>query len=228
MYILACFIHESAIVLVLARIVQVLLRKRIIIAAALALFVPGIINYLFSYYSVISRYGSIGLIISNLILTSYRAMNSTSRWATVVMTSVRFRADRYLSILFGIIIFVKVVKTIRNHTDIPFFHYVSIIALLTISTNIFRTPAYWRLYSACVCCAGPIMLLSMDKKVSGKISSIISTICFTMFASMIFVVHFYSSLEEINYIDLMIQTLLSPFALIVFDFIFALFREVLR
>ena len=224
LYILACFIHESAVILVLARVAQIVLRKRIIIAAVLAALVPVVINYLFEYYRAISGYGSFGVIVSNLILTSYRAMNSTSRWATVIMTSTRHLADRYLCIAFSVFVFVKILQALRKQSDETFFQFVSLVALLTVSTNVFRTPAYWRLFSACVCCSGPILLFSMNKRVFGKNDITISIIGFGLLAGMLFSVHFFNSFAEINYIDLLSQTMMSPLVVIIFEFIVGVVR----
>ena len=223
LYIAACFIHESGIILVVIRLVQFILRKRIVIAVGLAAVIPTVVNFLFPYTKVIARYGAIGTIISNFLRVSYYAMYSTSRWARVVMSSSRHLADRYLSMALCAVLFAAICYLLWQKQGNMMFIFLAMLCLFTISCNVFRTPAYWRMYSACVCCGGPLLLMMDPGRKYRKPVIRLLYGAVLILTVLLFVVHSYSSASDISYIELFEQSLMTPLAVIVVQFFMALF-----
>lgn len=217
LYIIACFIHESGTILVAIRFLIYFFRNNIIFGVILSALIPTAINYLGPNYLLFRRYGALGNILSNLILTSYRAMYSTSTWANTVMTSMRHLADRYLSIVLCAVLLYCVYRLVKLHLFNKYFYYLGLLCLMTIVCNVFRTPAYWRLFSASIICGGPLLLLIVHKRLFISMDPGTATIFILGLSLMLFGIHFYGSLSEINYKDLFIQTLIKPLAYVIYD-----------
>ena len=222
LYILPCFIHKAGFVLLLLRIALLFTRKKIIIPAIATLLIPEIIVLSFRFRTTFARFGTLGKIVSDAILTAYRATISTSNWAITVTTSRYHLTDRYSTIFLCIcFIIVILIMSQQRKTDLTI-SFFGLICLLTISCNVFRTPAYWRFFTAALCISGPIIIELLSGKTIKKIDTHIILILLIIFSSYLFVLHIYGSRQDIVIFDMFTDSLCNPLGIVIARIVIAL------
>lgn len=151
LYILPCFLHNSALTLILLRLLVPILKKHKYITIILFSFIPYFIDILYTLFSTGTD------IVSKAIQSAYGYLNNelASDWAYDVTHNTYLLMQRFLmtfiSILFVVLILMlsreKISKEMDNNSS-SFIYYTFLIFLLEISSNIFQAPHFWRFYTA--------------------------------------------------------------------------------
>ena len=218
LYFLPCFIHKIAFVMILLRLLLLITRKRIIIPALATLLIPELVNIAFKYRSFFSNFGSIGRIISDAILTAYRATISTSDWAVTVMSSKYHLLDRYLTMLICIAFIIILIAMVKQQKTKLIFNFFGFVCLLTIACNVFRTPAYWRFFTVAVCLGGPVMVEMISEKQLRKVKPIYLQAVLMLFSCILFSLHLYGGRQDISILNLFANSVLNPLGIITISF----------
>ena len=215
LYIIPVFMHKSGFVLLLVRVILALSGKFFVATAIFTFLIPTILNVLINYRMRIMRFGIIGRIVANTIYTAYNSLTSTSDWANTVMTSKYHLTNRYMA--FAICLFLLFQVLVR-HPDVrknTFTMYVVFLCILTIACYVFRTPVYWRFFAAVNISVGVILLPCFKSFIEDKkIGGIIEILVFAGFAAALLLLQLYGSRSEVNWRELISDTLIYPFIVV--------------
>ena len=151
LYVLPCFIQQTAFILILVRILAVPVKKMKYVAVAIVALLPGAINLLYANRRVFN--GSSFIV--GLIERGNYYLNETadSEYAIRVQTVLWHQLNHVLSMMFaGIVIWgvVMLWRAKREETitieknENTFLSFLFLIAILAISCVAFSAPHYWR------------------------------------------------------------------------------------
>lgn len=166
LYITPCFIHSSAYLFILLRILLPLIKKVMFILPILPLFIKKIIEFLYSYSD------KLPLLIGNSFVRAYQYINSyNDTWGIFVSNSKYFRIQRmvimFVSICLIIIFYIIRLKSNSKLNAFCYFTFTLLIAVL--SSNVFIQPHYWRYYSAVVLCLPVFISLLFQLKLKNEL-----------------------------------------------------------
>lgn len=177
MYIVPIFIHATALIVVLLRVVILLTGKYKFISFMLILAVKPLVDLVYSFVGYIPNSSVVALAARDAITRAYRYFNDTnSAWGLIVQNSGSQRAMRYLYIALAIIICVnaavlsrrKLWKKIEKDVAIVSYSvkikriidFAFTLGLMTIACAPMLTPEYWRFVSVLILFSGPIYFVS--------------------------------------------------------------------
>lgn len=167
LYVLPCFIHDSAIVLIALRAAAALAKRWNPAIIAGVIFIPSAINLAYRY---VYLFDSVE-IVHSAILKAYWYMNDTDTtvWATAVSKSLWQRANRFAVLLLVAWIAVMIYHMLlrrKNEWYAGFSEYLFLLCLVTLACNIFTTPQYWRFAAGVLLAAGGVLIpiLALMKK----------------------------------------------------------------
>lgn len=223
LYILPVFLHKAAFILIILRLAMFISRRNVIIPILTIFLIPQIIIWGFEYRAFFTRFGLIGNIISNAFITAYRATISTSDWAITVTTSGYYITHRYLTMILTALLLISVlVYSSKKKISLVnvFFSY---LCVFTLSCNIFRTPAYWRFYTAMICIGGPFILTLISEKVFKSIHPSIIQLALFAYVLVFFVLQLYGSRNDFSTANMVYNTLINPLGVILGKIILQLF-----
>lgn len=175
LYIVPCFIHNSAFVLLLFRLIAFISQKAMIIIAIIASFVSNIISFLYlSFWGKLSIGGSIGMILDTALFKAYHYINGVDNtdYSLAVQTSLYHNIVRWTTFFSAAILIYFSYRYIKNgkNQNKVFVAYLFLICISTVASNIFAAPNFWRFYAACNVGMGILLLpyvkerkLSIDK-----------------------------------------------------------------
>lgn len=185
LYILPLFIHTSAILLILLRLVVYFSVKIRVILLVWVVNIMMLIDFAFNLFTSIGTNNFvISLIRSMVFKAHFYFHNTTSEWGKIVMNSLSYRIDRYLNITFACIICIFLLwsqkdelmskyryrNVIRNVNTVSkkrlelFNNYVFFMAMATIGCLQMIMPEYWRFYSTTVLTASVPFLIMANSK----------------------------------------------------------------
>ena len=164
LYIIPCFIHPSAVVLIVLRLL-VLAGRRLRIFALLALpFFPLAINEAHKYIYFFSNKGTIGIAIQTGIKKAYsyiRRSNLTEYEIELLKSEYAF-VQRIFMMSFAILILIAIFYYSKygdksKYRD-KFNSFIYFICIMTLACNVFIAAHYWRFYCVIVI-ACPLILI---------------------------------------------------------------------
>ncbi|HEM3690250.1 TPA: EpsG family protein [Streptococcus suis] len=227
-YIISMFVHKTSLVIIGIRLLAILAGKYTILSLVIAFLIPTILSASFPYIPTISSYGSLGKILGDALLTGYRSMVSTSTWAITVMTGKYYLINRYFSyFMSGIFLLIGsgVLKKRNSLDNIKrYFYFLSLLSIITIATNVFRTPVYWRFFAAVVIASGPILVMMLKEKKIWQIKTIQIWFAILTLSLFFLVLQIYGTTHEVNYLDWIFSVVLNPVIRIFTELVFAIFR----
>lgn len=179
MYIIPIFIHSSAFVMILLRVVIILTGRLKIVSSLLIIAVKPTVDLAYSLIDSISGSSVIILAIRDVIKRAYMYFNDTnSAWGLVVQNSGSQRAMRYFYIALAVVICIniavlskeKVWEKVAANVRICNYNvrikrvvdYAFNIGLMTIACAPMLTPEYWRFASALILFSGPVYFIGND------------------------------------------------------------------
>ena len=222
LYILPCFLHKTGFVAILIRVLSLYIGRYLFVLLFVAAMLPTIVRYLFKYYLFFAKFGPVGILISKSILTAYRATISTSDWAITSMNSRVSITTKYIDYIICVLLIV-IVLLLNKESNLKsrnYLNYVKSVAVITIATNIFRTPVYWRFFALAIISAGPAILIATAKAFSKEKYFRIIYLLLIAFAMAFFGINIYGSRVNIDYIDLVTSFMLNPFVFIIAKFFY--------
>ena len=224
LYLLPVFMHKSGFLLLFIRLLMMVSGRFFIVTALFTLLIPTILNLLMLYQIQIMRFGVIGRLIATTIRTAYLSLTTTSDWANTVMTSRYHLMNRYMAIVVCAIFIFLILRSVSQLRDNRFVMYVLYICILTIACNVFRTPVYWRFFAVVNISCGVLILLCFRSGVKTKKKSlnIIYQLLLMGFAFILLLLQLYGSRAEADWMNLMMEVFIHPFALIAFRFVYAI------
>ena len=160
LYVIPIFMHKTGIVILVIRIMMPLFKRAY--AAALLLFfgLSGLITFAYTHISAFTFGGAVGNIVKKLINSSYSYLLGESEYAERVRNSLGAAVTRYLVFAFLILLLIFYLKKFwknKNISDIDMMGY--LLCVVSLSCNVFDTPAYWR-FAAAFCILIPSILYS--------------------------------------------------------------------
>ena len=180
LYLAPVFIHPSAVIIILFRFAAMLTNKYKYLLFILASQIMLIVDFMHNLINRIRSGNIVVVIIRNMINKGYFYFhNTTSEWGQVVTNSLSYKVDRYLNVLFAILICIMYYictsrkKARRKMMDVGYLvilepnidrlyllqNFVFMLALTTIACLPMVMPEYWRFYSATVICCAPLYLV---------------------------------------------------------------------
>lgn len=177
LYIIPIFIHQSAILLILVRIVFLMASRAKILILILVAGIHPEIRLAHNLISNIDFDNMIYGILKNFIAKADMYINDVdSAWGLYSQMSRTFRLERYIDIGFVIIVCLMVFSIVRFDEHYRFesnayirnlINYSFILGALTMSCATMLTPEYWRFYSVTALFSGPVYLYHSRLKGNG-------------------------------------------------------------
>lgn len=215
LYIIPVFMHKSGFILLLVRVILALSGRYFVATAIFTFLIPTILNVLINYRMQIMRFGILGRIVANTIYTAYNSLTSTSDWAITVMTSKFHLTNRYMAFAVCLFLLFQVLVRHPSMRKNTFTMYVVYLCILTIACYVFRTPVYWRFFAAVNISGGVILLPCFKSFFEGKrAGGIIEILVFAGVAATLLSLQLYGSRSEVNWLELISDTLIHPFTVI--------------
>ena len=170
LYLLAVFMHKSAAILVVLRLlVPVFKNKKFTLIGLVLIFsLPVFINFAYSHISFFSIGGQLGVVIRRLILSSHNyllgveASGSLGEYALKVQNSAGGLIARVIIFTFvGLILFLYIRLFFVDKMS-PFEIFAYLVFIVCLSCNAIDTPVYWR-FGAAGCLAMGSVLYQLFK-----------------------------------------------------------------
>ena len=218
LYILPCFMHKTGFFIIVVRLLSALMGRYMVVAIIASISMPIIVEFLYKYYRFFERFGLIGSFISRSILTAYRSMVSTSTWANTVMSSRYHLTNRYidLAVCVLMIIISLLLSKKKQLVYSRYMYFCQLMCVITLGTNVFRTPVYWRFFSAVIIAGGPIICLAISNLQKNRHRENLWYMFIPLSAVLILFLNLYGYKENISYADLIINSLINPASVIAF------------
>lgn len=230
-YILPIFLHSSAIVFIIIRLIIRFTGKMRLICSALVLFVPLALNILDSRFSSITS--------SNFIINIFLSMvnsgnnyftHTTSAWALTVANSGSEKVARFFYIAFALLtvcIYFKIQKSknvilaIKNKTEneniLSVIDFAFLCSLLTISCVPMVMPEYWRFVSILILFGGGFYILLPD--FVGKTAALIIQKVMLSFGSIVMILWIRDLLLYSDVLTTLLRACISnPIVLLILNF----------
>ena len=171
LYILPCFIHNSAVILIILRVLAMLIKKARYISVAIAFLIPVLLTVL---------YNNIGFFRNNqllyrVIVSGYRyySEEGTAAYSVSRLYFLSFIHNMLFSFLSAFLILkfqnrkednnLDRITELKENTFLSFLLLVSVVA---ISCVIFNAPHYWRFnFVVKLCVAGLLLLINDNPKI---------------------------------------------------------------
>ncbi|HFI0019737.1 TPA: EpsG family protein [Streptococcus suis] len=230
LYFLPVFVHKTSFVLIAIRLLSIVVGKYMLLSLVVAFLIPTILTVSVPYISTIASFGTIGKIVGQALLTGYNAMNSTTAWAITVMTGKYYLLNRYFSyFMSGLFLLIgssnfKKINFKDNIYAKRYIYFFSLICVITIATNVFRTPVYWRFFAAVVIATGPILLLLLKEMRVFKLKTSQIWLILLGFGLFFLALQFYGTTHEIDYKDWLLSIIFNPMLNIFRELIFSIIR----
>lgn len=153
LYLVPGFIHSSAFLLIVLRIICKLGNKIIIPFAIFSVALPQVIDFLYGLRSLFSSLGNIGTFINLNILRLYWYIHDTgdTAWAQQVANSSYQYFNRILMVSFAIFISLIIIFWTKKNVDSwykEFLNFMLLINLSVVSFMWFTVPHFWRVSAA--------------------------------------------------------------------------------
>lgn len=209
LYLIPCFLHTSAVILVVFRLLIIVITpKNRTLALSIIFILPMLINLLYSNIGIVTGMSSIARVIRSAIIKGYWYLNDkdTTEWARSVAQSGTSRATRFLLMVLVSMMIILIYNNTRKQLELyecrNFNSYLLMISIMTLACNIFTTPHYWRFAAACNIMSSTALIPALkEKKRKRGPTNIALTVLFCgMFIS--FMLYIRSSRYNTNYIDL--------------------------
>ena len=155
LYILPCFMHNSAFLMVAFRLLIPFAKKTKYALPLLTLFVGQGIELLYLHLNLFPMF------IANAINSSYQYLNNSvaTEWGMKVASSSFFRLQRVIEMTMAIalLILFYLIQANMNNDMKNFSYFTFLILVAVLACNVFTAPHYWRYYSAAMLCV-PVMI----------------------------------------------------------------------
>lgn len=153
LYVLPGFIHSSAFLLLILRLICKMGSKVYVPMFIGSLAFPQILDILYDYSSLFSALGTMGLFINLNILKLYWYIhdNGDSEWAQQVSNSFYQKINRAVMISFAVIVCILILLWIKKHIEgkyHPFLNYMFLLNVTTITFTWFTIGHFWRISAA--------------------------------------------------------------------------------
>ncbi len=169
-YLCGATMHLSCFVLLVFRILSRLSKKLFEAVLLLPLVFSSLIYLLYDYSSAIAFGGAIGNSIQTVIRKLYKYLtNTNTTYAIKAQTSQIFILNR-VTMMFGVILaLILIYYGIRNRKklfgeDLRFHAFLGMIASMTLASNVFAVPNYWRFAAAFYVAAGCLFVPLMKHR----------------------------------------------------------------
>lgn len=171
LYLIACFIHQSALILIITRFLAIPAKKLRYLAMAIIVMIPGLINLLYSNRVLVSNIS----IIYSLINRANYYLNEANEteFALRVQTDFWYRVFFVICMGFAILIIFAVLRILNNRSnkngklvkdEKTFLTFIFLSGLLTVSCIVFSMPHYWRFILIGQMAIGPVITLYDNDK----------------------------------------------------------------
>lgn len=182
LYILPCFLHTSAFLLVIFRFIAPLVKKLKYIIPLILLFIPEIINLSYMYLDRLPSF------LNSAVLKAYGYLKNdiATDWGNTVINSRFFKVQRFAMILIAIIviILIYIAKISLSKSIESFVFFNLLIWVATIGCNIFTSPHYWRFFSAGILSMN--VLIANFSSVYKSLSVVVKILIATLYMSSLF------------------------------------------
>jgi len=167
LYFLPCFIHTSAVIIVMIRLSLFLIGKIRIIAITIIAMFPAIITFLYQNNIFSDSMGTVGKVLDTLIRQGYAYLNDTglSEYAREIKNSIAQNIDKVMRIvimLWMIYLMHLFEKKVKGE-DKKFWHFLFYICAMTIACGWITVPHYWRFASAAVVAGGSLFIPVLEQ-----------------------------------------------------------------
>lgn len=158
MYIVPCFMHSSAFVLVLFRIILPLVGKLVFVLPLVLIFIRQFINFLFVHQDKLPS------LFASAISKGYTYLwnNTSNEWLSYVNTSSFFKVQKIMEMSFTLVFILMffIIRKQLTRDSALFSDFLYLVLLSVIACNIFEAPHYWRYYAASMLMI-PVFILSV-------------------------------------------------------------------
>ena len=158
LYVLPCFIHITAIMIVLLRILVVLAKKNLGLVILLTATVPSLSNAFVVFGSKIKGLSAIAIFIRTAARKLYGYTSNTAAvdWASQVQSSVIQIAMRCICMTAAIIFLIIIYWMLKNKKRDDFHAFLALLCITTLACQPIKTPAYWRFSAGTMVAIGNI------------------------------------------------------------------------
>lgn len=175
LYIIPCFMHTSAVVLILLRLSMALSTKIKVPFLLLIFSLPLLIDTLYENIGRLSIGGSIGSILTNMSLKAYWYLHDkdSTEWARQVSRSQYYKLNRIIMVALALVIIGLICFGILKYTkstDRKFSNYLFLVSIMTVACSWFTTPHYWRFSAVSMTAIGAILIPIYKTKSLNKYS----------------------------------------------------------
>lgn len=212
LYIIPCFLHDAAIILLLLRLLIFLAQKVKLFTLVIVLVAPTVINIAFLNVYRIGNTG-IGIVVKTLIKKSYWYFNDplTSEYSRRIASSNADKLNRAIMILLAIVCIFLIYHLGDKLTKarVDFNTFVFLLCVLTIALLPVNTPQYWRSSVAIVITIASLVCPCFDcifTKFKIKQIIMISAPFFMIFGMFI---QIWNSRYIVNYIQLFSESMIT-------------------
>lgn len=176
-YIFPIFIHTSAVVFIIVRLIMITPKKVKVVCSALCFLVPMFLNILSTKFAGLTS----GNVVLNLMLNMINSGNNyfehtTSSWALAVQNSGSEKFARLVYMLVALIMFCLYIyilqkknnddPNILNERTIQFIDFPFLTCLLTFSCSTMVMPEYWRFIAITLLFGGSIFIIANNKEIN--------------------------------------------------------------
>lgn len=176
LYVIPCFIQQTAFVLILVRILAVPVKKLKYVAIAIVALMPGAVNLLYANRGL---FGGSSFLLGIIERANYYLNETTdSEYAIRVQTVLWHRLNYVLSMLFAVIVIWGVVMLWKakreehiliDKRENTFLSFLFLVAILAISCVAFSAPHYWRFNLVTQMGIGFIIVLLMNEGIKSEL-----------------------------------------------------------
>ena len=155
LYVLPCFMHSSAIILLLIRITIKLTNKFKTVFLAGMMGIPFIIDILYEHNEIWEKSGILKNIFFTVIKSAYVYLHSSSEWTLIVQEST---LQNVLKIIVSLLAFLMLVYLYGNGVkyiaqkgiNAEYQTLICILCVIVLLCNVFPGTVYWRFSATCI------------------------------------------------------------------------------
>lgn len=217
LYVIPIFIHPSALVLVIFRVVLILPQIVMILLVVVMILFPMLLNFVYS--SGLTRF--FGSFLSENIdkLWSYLNDPLTSTYSSYVSNSRAFMFQRYSMMGLAIVLLVAYIYVRKNKVGKDLYLFESFSALINVMTLAcwpIVTPMYWRFSTAAVASSGTILSRIWANKGTG---ALVIKILLSFIALLLVIIHYLINRYYVSLGEWISDILVNDFYVVIVKFI---------
>ena len=172
-YLFPVFMHSSAMVFIIVRLIMVAPKKIKLSCTALCFLIPMLLNILSSRFSGLTTSNIFLSMLLNMVNTGNNYFeHTTSSWALTIQNSGSAKLERVIYMMIALIIFCLYIDILRKKTaDCKFFSNKRVIqfmdfpflsCLLTFACSTMVMPEYWRFVTIAILFGGVVFIASAN------------------------------------------------------------------